>query len=58
MAEGLYGNPTNRNESPRNDNFHGIGRLGMALGCLRLDDRVKSAGAIEVKAEDIRPLHG
>jgi hypothetical protein len=32
--------------------------LGMALGYLRLDDRAKSAGAIELQAEDIRPLHG
>jgi hypothetical protein len=32
--------------------------LGMALGYLRLDDRAKSAGAIELQAEDIRPHHG
>src|SRR5262249_23090842 len=30
-SRGLYGNPNNRNESPRNDNFHGIGRLGSNL---------------------------
>ena len=32
--------------------------LGMALGYLRLDERAKSAGAIEPQAEDIRPHHG
>jgi len=32
--------------------------LGMALGYLRLDDRAKSAGAIHLQAEDIRPVHG
>ena len=32
--------------------------LGAALGDLRLDDRAKSAGAIELQADDIRPLHG
>jgi len=30
----------------------------MALGYLRLDDRAKSAGAIELQAEDIRTHHG
>jgi hypothetical protein len=30
----------------------------MALGYLRLDERAKSAGAIEPQAEDIRPHHG
>jgi hypothetical protein len=32
--------------------------LGMALGYLRLDDRAKSAGAIQLQADDIRPVHG
>ena len=32
--------------------------LGMALGYLRLDDRAKSAGVIELQADDIRTLHG
>ena len=32
--------------------------LGMALGYLRLDDRAKSAGAIEPRPDEVRPLHG
>jgi hypothetical protein len=32
--------------------------VGMALGYLRLDDRAKSGGAIELQAKDLRRLHG
>jgi hypothetical protein len=32
--------------------------LGMALGYLKLDDCAKSAGAIELQAEDFRQVHG
>jgi hypothetical protein len=32
--------------------------VGMALDYLRIDDRAKSSGAIELQAEDIRRLHG
>jgi hypothetical protein len=32
--------------------------LGMTLGYPRLDDRAKSAGVIELQADDICPLHG
>jgi hypothetical protein len=30
----------------------------MALGYLRLDDRAKSAGVIELRPDEVRPLHG
>jgi hypothetical protein len=32
--------------------------LGMALGYLRLSDRANSAEAIELRPDDVRPLHG
>jgi len=32
--------------------------LGMALGYLRLSDRVKFADAIELPPSEVRPLHG
>jgi hypothetical protein len=30
-SRGLYRNPKDQDESPRNDNFHGIGRLVSAM---------------------------
>jgi hypothetical protein len=32
--------------------------LGMALGYLRLSDRAKSADAVELLPNDVRPVHG
>jgi hypothetical protein len=32
--------------------------LGMALGYLRLGDRVMFADAIELRPDEVRPLHG
>jgi hypothetical protein len=32
--------------------------LGMALGYLRLSDRAKVTDAIELRPDEVRPLHG
>ena len=32
--------------------------LGMALGYLRLSDRARFADAIELRPDEVRPLHG
>ena len=32
--------------------------LGMALGYLRLSDRVRFTDAIELRPDEVRPLHG
>ena len=32
--------------------------LGMAVGCLRLGDRAKSAEAIKLQPDEVPPLHG
>ena len=42
-SRGLYRNPKKRDESPRNDNFHGIGGLGRPTISTATDAAIRKA---------------